>query len=126
MQAIRSPRQQERMVQQRRCCGDARRFMISARSVYAAANVSSTSTQADPTAASASSEDEDDVYRRRPPFPFVCIEGQESMRRALLVNAVDPAVGGVILLGDRGTGKSIAVKAMADIMPVRVHSHITP
>ena len=40
------------------------------------------------------------------------------MKRSLLINAVDPAVGGVILLGDRGTGKSIAVKAMADIMPV--------
>lgn len=62
--------------------------------------------------------DADEIYRRRPPFPFVCIGGQEAMRRALLVNAVDPAVGGVILLGDRGTGKSIAVKAMADIMPV--------
>lgn len=59
-----------------------------------------------------------DKYKK-PPFPFVCITGQDAMKRSLLVNAVDPAVGGVILLGDRGTGKSIAVKAMADIMPVR-------
>ena len=58
-----------------------------------------------------------DKYKK-PPFPFVCITGQDAMKRSLLVNAVDPAVGGVILLGDRGTGKSIAVKAMADIMPV--------
>ena len=60
---------------------------------------------------------------KKPPFPFVCITGQDAMKRSLLVNAVDPAVGGVILLGDRGTGKSIAVKAMADIMPVRGVRH---
>ena len=57
---------------------------------------------------------------RKPPFPFVLISGQDAMKRSLLINAVDPAVGGVILLGDRGTGKSIAVKAMADIMPVGI------
>lgn len=50
-------------------------------------------------------------------FPFTAIVGQEDMRRALLVTAVDPSVGGVLVFGDRGTGKSTAVRAMAALLP---------
>ncbi|SEP09322.1 magnesium chelatase subunit I [Methylobacterium sp. ap11] len=53
----------------------------------------------------------------RPAYPFAAIVGQEAMRRALLVAAVDPAVGGVLVFGDRGTGKSTAVRALAALLP---------
>ena len=53
----------------------------------------------------------------RPAFPFTAIVGQEDMRRALLVTAVDPSVGGVLVFGDRGTGKSTAVRALAALLP---------
>ena len=54
-------------------------------------------------------------------FPFAAIIGQEDMKLALLIAAVDQAVGGVLVFGDRGTGKSTAVRALADLLPsVRV------
>jgi magnesium chelatase subunit I len=50
-------------------------------------------------------------------FPFSAIVGQEEMKRALLVAAIDPTVGGVLVFGDRGTGKSTAVRALASLLP---------
>jgi len=50
-------------------------------------------------------------------FPFSAIVGQDEMKRAILVAAVDPAVGGVLVFGDRGTGKSTAVRALAALLP---------
>ena len=44
-----------------------------------------------------------------PAFPFVRIAGQTDMRLALLLNVIDPRIGGVLIMGDRGTGKSVAV-----------------
>ncbi len=49
-------------------------------------------------------------------YPFAAIVGQELMKKALLVNAVDPSVGGVLIRGDKGTGKSTAVRALADLL----------
>jgi magnesium chelatase subunit I len=51
------------------------------------------------------------------PYPFSAIVGQDEMRRALLIAAVDAGVGGVLVFGDRGTGKSTAVRALAALLP---------
>jgi magnesium chelatase subunit I len=55
--------------------------------------------------------------RARPPFPFSAIVGQEEMKRALVLTAIDPSIGGVLVFGDRGTGKSTAVRALAALLP---------
>lgn len=49
---------------------------------------------------------------KKPIFPFVKIQGQEEMKLALLLNVVDPNIGGVLIMGDRGTGKSVAVRGV--------------
>ena len=50
-----------------------------------------------------------------PAFPFVKLAGQEDMKLALLLNVVDQAIGGVLIMGDRGTGKSIAVSSISGL-----------
>ncbi|MEY2659805.1 MAG: hypothetical protein RLZZ123_977 [Pseudomonadota bacterium] len=50
-------------------------------------------------------------------YPFAALVGQEDMALALQIVAVDPSVGGVLIMGDRGTGKSTAVRALADLLP---------
>jgi magnesium chelatase subunit I len=50
-------------------------------------------------------------------FPFSAIVGQDEMKLAMLVTTVDPSIGGVLVFGDRGTGKSTAVRALAAILP---------
>ena len=51
------------------------------------------------------------------PFPFSAIVAQDEMKRAILAVAVDPSIGGVLVFGDRGTGKSTAVRALAALLP---------
>lgn len=57
------------------------------------------------------------TVRRRPVFPFTAIVGQEEMKLALLLNVIDPKIGGVMIMGDRGTGKTTTIRALADLLP---------
>ena len=50
-------------------------------------------------------------------FPFAAIIGQEEMKLALQLNVIDPKIGGVMIMGDRGTGKSTTIRALADLLP---------
>ena len=52
-----------------------------------------------------------------PIFPFTAIVGQEEMKLALELNVIDPKIGGVMIMGDRGTGKSTTIRAIADLLP---------
>ena len=52
-----------------------------------------------------------------PIFPFSAIIGQEEMKLALQLNVIDPKIGGVMIMGDRGTGKSTTIRAIADLLP---------
>ncbi|MFI6940698.1 putative cobaltochelatase [Streptomyces sp. NPDC050418] len=51
------------------------------------------------------------------PYPFTALVGQDDLRLALLLNAVSPAVGGVLVRGEKGTAKSTAVRALAALLP---------
>jgi len=52
-----------------------------------------------------------------PQYPFSAIVGQEEMKLGLMLNAVDPLIGGVLIMGHRGTGKSTAVRGLAELLP---------
>ncbi len=55
--------------------------------------------------------------RKRRVFPFTAVIGQQEMKLALLLNVIDPRIGGVMIMGDRGTGKSTTIRALADLLP---------
>src|SRR3990172_156760 len=63
------------------------------------------------------STDKDREQFKRVLYPFVAIVGQEEMKLALLLNAINPQVGGVLVRGEKGTGKSTAVRALAEVLP---------
>ncbi|MDD1763813.1 MAG: VWA domain-containing protein [Methanobacteriaceae archaeon] len=50
-------------------------------------------------------------------FPFSAIVGQENVKKSLILNAINPSIGGVLIKGDKGTGKTTAVRALADLLP---------
>ena len=50
-------------------------------------------------------------------FPFSAIVGQDEMKQAMILTAIDASIGGVLVFGDRGTGKSTAVRALAALLP---------
>src|SRR5215470_3545046 len=50
-------------------------------------------------------------------YPFAALVGQDEMKLALLLCVIDPHIGGVLIMGERGTGKSTAVRALADLLP---------
>ncbi|MDP3484045.1 MAG: VWA domain-containing protein [Methanobacteriaceae archaeon] len=51
-------------------------------------------------------------------FPFTAIVGQEEIKKSLILNAINPGIGGVLIKGDKGTGKTTAVRAIADLLPL--------
>ena len=50
-------------------------------------------------------------------YPFTAIVGQENMKLALVLNVINPKLGGVLIRGEKGTAKSTAVRALAELMP---------
>ena len=52
-----------------------------------------------------------------PAFPFAAIVGQKQMKQALILSLINPDIGGVLIRGERGTGKSTAVRALASLLP---------
>jgi len=50
-------------------------------------------------------------------FPFTAIVGQENIKKSLILNAINPSIGGVLIKGEKGTGKTTAVRALADLLP---------
>ena len=52
----------------------------------------------------------------RPVFPFVAFVGQQQLKLALILNAINPRIGGVLIRGAKGTGKSTAVRALVDLL----------
>ena len=54
---------------------------------------------------------------KRRVFPFTSVIGQQEMKLALLLNVIDPRIGGVMIMGDRGTGKTTTIRALADLLP---------
>ncbi|OMO52327.1 magnesium-chelatase subunit chlI, chloroplastic-like protein [Corchorus capsularis] len=60
---------------------------------------------------------------QRPVFPFAAIVGQDEMKLCLLLNVIDPKIGGVMIMGDRGTGKSTTLRSLVDLLPeIRIFS----
>ena len=57
--------------------------------------------------------------KRQNVFPFTAIIGQEAMKRALILNVINPRLGGVLIQGEKGTAKSTAVRALAELLPPR-------
>ena len=60
---------------------------------------------------------ETESNRSQTVFPFAAVVGQDLMRLSLLLNAVNPSIGGVLIRGERGTAKSTAVRGLAAVLP---------
>jgi len=59
----------------------------------------------------------DSMPNSRSIMPFTALVGQEAMKTALVLNAINPGIGGVLIRGQRGTAKSTAVRALARLLP---------
>ena len=57
------------------------------------------------------------MKKERETFPFTAIQGQDEMKLGLLLNVVEPEIKGLLVFGDRGTGKSTTIRALIDLMP---------
>jgi len=53
-------------------------------------------------------------------FPFTAVVGQEEMKTGLIINVIDPSIGGLLIMGEKGTAKSTAVRALAELLPEMV------
>ena len=58
-------------------------------------------------------------------YPFTALVGQETMKQALVLNAINPSIGGVLIRGEKGTAKSTAVRALARLLP-ELEVHLQP
>lgn len=61
---------------------------------------------------------EDSSLSEKLPFPFLALVGQSDLKLALLLSLINPATGGVLLVGPRGTGKTTAVRSLVDLLPI--------
>lgn len=61
--------------------------------------------------------------RRKAVYPFTAIAGQENMKLSLILNVINPALGGVLIKGEKGTAKSTAVRALAELLPAMKSVH---
>lgn len=59
------------------------------------------------------------MEKKKSIYPFTAIVGQEQMKKALILNVINPLLGGVLIRGEKGTAKSTAVRALAEMLPVR-------
>ncbi len=66
------------------------------------------------------------MRKTRPVYPFTAIVGQETMKEALILNVISPEIGGVLIRGEKGTAKSTAVRALAELLPAREVIHGCP
>mgnify|MGYP002734606307 CR=1 FL=1 len=57
------------------------------------------------------------MNNRRNSFPFTAIIGQDQMKLGLILNVINPNLGGILVFGEKGTAKSTAVRALADLLP---------
>ena len=64
-----------------------------------------------------SAEPEESLRTEALPFPFLAIVGQKEMKLALLLGLINPSVGGILLIGPRGTAKTTAVRSLLDLLP---------
>ena len=56
-------------------------------------------------------------------FPFTRIVGQDNMKRALMLNVIDPGIGGVLIKGEKGTAKSTTVRSMNAVLHTKESIH---
>ena len=63
--------------------------------------------------------------KRTAVYPFTAIVGQEEMKLSLILNVINPALGGVLIKGEKGTAKSTAVRALAELLCTAVASTVT-
>jgi len=68
------------------------------------------------------SSDGDAGFAEALPFPFLALVGQTEMKMALILALINPAIGGVLLIGPRGTGKTTAVRSILDLLPTGLRS----
>ena len=61
--------------------------------------------------------------KRKAVFPFTAIVGQDDMKLSLILNVINPALGGVLIKGEKGTAKSTAVRALAELLPAMESVH---
>ena len=64
--------------------------------------------------------------KRTAVYPFTAIVGQEEMKLSLILNVINPALGGVLIKGEKGTAKSTAVRALAELLPEGLPPSLAP